>query len=1172
MSNCSRKPKRIIAAALTTLFLSHQTMLLSVVATEISGVNGSNGVYNITPGALINGSDIGYRKYKDFNLDKGDVANLIYKYGATDISTFVNLVDNKININGLVNTVRDGNFYNGKAIFVSPNGMVVGASGVLNVGSLGVYTPSSQIYDNYKKNPTANMTALTESNNGKPITINGKVIAANDVTLSGGKVTVGKGGGIIAGVNESKMTTFGKGENAQANALFNQLVNTDNLNAANGFASSNGNIYITTNQTSENAGVNISGEVKNFGTGNIEVRNIGTDGINIAGNISNANGLVKLNNNNGDLNISGNVRNNGTTQIFNVPAEGQEVTFDDNGIKYTYKVDTKSGLNITGNIDTKGKTTITNTGDNGLNISGTVNNQGDLSIQNGIAGKTDSANARNDRMAALNISGKVSNDGTANITNYAAGGLNVAADGSVDSLGNLAMLNTGKGGLTVNGIVNSEKSTVTNEAGALTVNGTYNYEDAKFTNNGEGGLIVNGTVSSTNAKTNSPQLVMTNNKGNFDINENGKVLNDGGDVTLTNNGTEFNINGTVKQNGTMQDDDEFAHPVAGTTNIINNNGNLNINGTVNAKDVDATTNILNKGDALNISQTGSVNTSGKLNITNEGNGGLNIDGSVTNDNTKYVANQMVDPDTVVPFYLINGETTITNKAGTLKVNGTVDTKNSELTMTNNGTNFDINGKISGTENNVNLINTNGGINLNSTGRVNSTDNINITNTGKGGVNVQGLVNAGKNVKIDNKNSNVTIGDKTENNNYITAGNNIDITVNNGSILNYGVEKVLLKADNDLNMNVTDGTIGLGVQQNACNGSGCTGIGPKADGSRDFTKSINANIKGKVNATTTASTKDAIKPEDLVINYAAIDSDMNIDNIKADGRVILTVDDDYGDTNTGKRYNMINTSSDPTKANVEGWGISLISNGDIGAKDNKLTFNQTKAADGYSMDVLANQNIYMKGLDDKYTENKVCNMIAREGDIDVEFSGNTYINNITAEGDITAITRGKNLTINNLGHIEDPSVTPADYFGERPDGWAADKGYDKEDYMHEVLPNNVTLKALDINKNIRPDGVDVDGYYAYADSTVRVNNAVLDNGKLDITADQIYANGIHVDFGQNGFTKEKDDSTNKVIGSDGIPTGHAVRPDDVTDIGRDEHERNYYYHEGDGDGTFNGEKS
>ena len=62
----------------------------------------------------------------------------------------------------------------------------------------------------------------------------------------------------------------------------------------------------------------------------------------------------------------------------------------------------------------------------------------------------------------------------------------------------------------------------------------------------------------------------------------------------------------------------------------------------------------------------------------------------------------------------------------------------------------------------------------------------------------------------------------------------------------------------------------------------------------------------------------------------------------------------------------------------------------------------------------------------------------------------------------------------------------------------------EDYRDEVLPDNVILKALDINKFTRPDGEDVNGYYGYADSTVRVNNAVLDNGKMDITADNIYA--------------------------------------------------------------------
>ena len=136
MRNRSRRLRRIMAATLTTLFLSHQTMLLSVVATEISGVTGNNGVYNIDPTAMINGTNIGYRKYTNFNLSEGDIANLIYKYGKNNVETFVNLVDNKININGIVNTMRDGNFYNGKAIFVSPNGMIVGASGVLNVGSM----------------------------------------------------------------------------------------------------------------------------------------------------------------------------------------------------------------------------------------------------------------------------------------------------------------------------------------------------------------------------------------------------------------------------------------------------------------------------------------------------------------------------------------------------------------------------------------------------------------------------------------------------------------------------------------------------------------------------------------------------------------------------------------------------------------------------------------------------------------------------------------------------------------------------------------------------------------------------------------------------------------------------------------------------------------------------
>ena len=74
-----------------------------------------------------------------------------------------------------------------------------------------------------------------------------------------------------------------------------------------------------------------------------------------------------------------------------------------------------------------------------------------------------------------------------------------------------------------------------------------------------------------------------------------------------------------------------------------------------------------------------------------------------------------------------------------------------------------------------------------------------------------------------------------------------------------------------------------------------------------------------------------------------------------------------------------------------------------------------------------------------------------------------------------------------------------------------------------------MKALDINPYNRPDGIDRDGYRGDANSTVRVSNAVIDHGQMDITADEIYANGIHLNFGKDGYTQGFDPSPNKVQG-------------------------------------------
>ena len=1168
MRQSGKNQKRTIAVLLTGLFMVQQTMGLSVfAASTISGVtNGGSGSFNIDPTTKNNGT--GFRHYQDFNLGQGDVANLNF----ADINTFVNMVDNQVVINGIVNSVRGNGFYNGKAVFISPNGMVVGASGVLNVGSLGVYTPFNKYTGG--ENDSAALTEYYNNSvkdgyikNGSTITIDGKIISSGNVDLMSGNVNVAKGAGIVGGINTDKMTILSTQD--QATALFNNLVNTNNLTTGNEFISdTTGQIRITGLNS-----VNIAGDVVNYATGGnyagdpkatdfsgVFVHNMGVngdngnDGLTVSGNISNAKGLVQLSNNKGDLNVSGNIRNNGTTNIYNDPygyksTIGNALTDEElaNNAK-------NSGLNISGNVDTKGQLNIRNEGGKGFNLSGTVNHDGNAYVQNGYTEKNTGYTPNNNKLAntgalniggtfnttgnaeflntehgqdGLNVTGNVTTGGKATYTNKGAAGLNVKQGGAIKSSQGLEMTNYGVGGLNITGSANNTgKATVTNHSGRLTVGGTFtNNGDATFVNNGTE-LNVSGTVSNENGL-----LDMTNNGADgFNVTETGKISGNGGlNMTNSETGTAgMNINGTVTN--------------IGNANVLNKAGALNVGGSfTNTGDAVFT------NDGTNLVVNGTVtNNKGTLKMTNN-NGAFNVNGTVRN----------------------NGTTTNLTNAGAdgLNVAGTV-YSNGDLTMTNTGAK---------------------GINLASTGRVNGDNNIYINNNSKGGVNVKGLVNGQKDVNITSENGNVVIGDNTENDNYITAGDNININVNNGSILNEGSAtkvKTLLKANKNLNMYVTDGTIGTEVQQDGAI-SGSTGIGPKNQGSRDFSKSINANIGGNVTAKTT---KNATTANNLVINYAAIDSDMNIDSIKADGRVILTVDDSShanGGAASGTRYNMLDANKTKGNVNVEGTGISLISNGSIGTKDNKLTFVQTDAANN-KMDALANENIYLRensfdayGRDNETKLNTVSTMIAREGDLDVEFAGDTTIDNITAEGDMKIVTRGQKMHIKNLGHIKDSAVTPEDYFGPRDYGLRDNPnlpngGYTGE-YENEALPNNVVVKALDINHNIRKTEKTLDGgYEAWANSTVRIDNAVLDKGKLDITADEIYANGIHATFNKDGFTKVKDPTTNKVQGTpdgvEGIPTGHAVRPDDVTDTGRGETERNYYYPAGDGDGTFKGEDS
>ena len=377
--------RKAVASALTFCFFLQQSFCLQVLATNISGVTGNNGVYNVDPTAM-NG-DIGFRKYKDFNLSEGDIANLIYHLQGKDISTFVNFVDNQINIQGIVNAVnKNGEFNNGHAVFVSPNGMVVGSSGVLNVGSLSVMTPDNDAYEKYKSDLSRPSlikdyrTRLSAPGNGT-VTIDGKVLARNFVDINAADVNISDNALIMAGVKDATKVL----SNMQAEALFNKLVNTDNL-SSNSYKNDNGSIII--NSYGSNGGTAISGNMKNFGNGSIEVINTGSKGINVTGKTSNASGDTLLINKNGEVNVSGNVINKGGQLLVDNTGSGVLIAStgllrNQDGV-LTVNNSGSNGVNIANGGQVKNLNNlvnITNTGKNGINVKGNVSGNG-ININN----------------------------------------------------------------------------------------------------------------------------------------------------------------------------------------------------------------------------------------------------------------------------------------------------------------------------------------------------------------------------------------------------------------------------------------------------------------------------------------------------------------------------------------------------------------------------------------------------------------------------------------------------------------------------------------------------------------------------------------------------------------------------------------------------------------------
>ncbi|WP_162433759.1 leukotoxin LktA family filamentous adhesin [Pseudoxanthomonas koreensis] len=81
-----------------------------------------------------------FNSFGDFSLAQGDTVDLMVPDGADNL---INLVwDSQALINGVLNSYKDGQI-GGRVFFADTHGVVVGASGVLNVGSLAIATPTT---------------------------------------------------------------------------------------------------------------------------------------------------------------------------------------------------------------------------------------------------------------------------------------------------------------------------------------------------------------------------------------------------------------------------------------------------------------------------------------------------------------------------------------------------------------------------------------------------------------------------------------------------------------------------------------------------------------------------------------------------------------------------------------------------------------------------------------------------------------------------------------------------------------------------------------------------------------------------------------------------------------------------------------------------------------------
>lgn len=197
-------------------------------------VNG--GTTGITTATIFNKT--GYNSFTKFEQSAGTTVNLYLPDGTGNL---VNIVrSGPVVVDGILNSYKDGQV-GGNVYFSDSHGFIVGQSGVINVGSLTVNTPTDKFLDSViGADGTINQAAAGQLMRGEIpispdgfITISGVINAQNGITLDGQNVT-------LTGPNGTPVTA----QQLTQRQRFEATVNSTGLSEGGAMVSRNGVISI----------------------------------------------------------------------------------------------------------------------------------------------------------------------------------------------------------------------------------------------------------------------------------------------------------------------------------------------------------------------------------------------------------------------------------------------------------------------------------------------------------------------------------------------------------------------------------------------------------------------------------------------------------------------------------------------------------------------------------------------------------------------------------------------------------------------------------------------------------------------------------------------------------------------------------------------------------------